>query len=428
MNHQILLVLITLLFSAHACRAVDLHVSPTGDDSESGSFEMPLRTILAAQQRVRELRTRGREATNVYLRGGTYYLDQTLRFDARDSGSKSAPVVYKAYQDEEVVISGGVRLKPAWESWNNGIVRTKVPAGLEFDQLFVNGERQILARFPNFDRKASPYNGASAEAFSNARASRWKDPSGGYIHAMHKHHWGGYHYRITGKDLKGKVLFEGGWQNNRQMGMHAKHRMVENIFEELDSPGEWFLDHAERYLFFMSPPTIDLSKARVEATRLRKLISFLGTREEPVRYVSFEGVIFRHATRTFMETREPLLRSDWTIYRGGAVVFENAEDCSVRDCEFDQLGGNGIFVNRYNRRIEITGCHLHHCGASGFCFVGHPDAVRSPRFEYGETFDYEEIDKEAGPRGSDFPAQCVVDDCLIHNMSSVEKQATGVQI
>ena len=87
MNQQILLVVITLLSSGHACRAVDLHVSPTGDDSDSGSIEMPLRTILAAQERVRELGTRGREATYVYLRGGTYYLDQTLRFDARDSGS-----------------------------------------------------------------------------------------------------------------------------------------------------------------------------------------------------------------------------------------------------------------------------------------------------------------------------------------------------
>lgn len=77
----------------------------------------------------------------------------------------------------------------------------------------------------------------AADAFSKQRASGWADPTGGFIHAMHRARWGGYHYRITGKDSDGAVTYEGGWQNNRQMGMHNDFRMVENIFEELDAPG-----------------------------------------------------------------------------------------------------------------------------------------------------------------------------------------------
>jgi len=42
--------------------------------------------------------------------------------------------------------------------------------------------------------------------------------------------------------------YEGGWQNNRQMGMHPKQRYVENIREELDAPGEWFLDAKSKIL------------------------------------------------------------------------------------------------------------------------------------------------------------------------------------
>ena len=129
-----------------------------------------------------------------------------------------------------------------------------------------------------------------------------------------------------------------------------------------------------------------------------------------------------------METREPLLRSDWTIYRGGAIVFQDSEDCGLQECEFDQLGGNCIFVNQYNRRIRILSCHLHHAGASGICFVGEPKSVRSPKFEYGQTNAYDEIDREKGPIGREYPADCIVDDCLIHDMSVIEKQATGVQI
>lgn len=55
---------------------------------------------------------------------------------------------------------------------------------------------------------------------------------------MHSAFWGGYHYRITGKKPDGEVEYEGGWQNNRQMGMHPKFRMVEYIFEDLDLPGD----------------------------------------------------------------------------------------------------------------------------------------------------------------------------------------------
>ena len=77
------------------------------------------------------------------------------------------------------------------------------PAGLEMDQLFVNGKRQSMARYPNYDEDARPYNGAAADAFSKERAAKWADPAGGYIHAMHRAHWGGYHYRITGKKADG---------------------------------------------------------------------------------------------------------------------------------------------------------------------------------------------------------------------------------
>ncbi len=59
-----------------------------------------------------------------------------------------------------------------------------------------------------------------------------------------------------------------------------------------------------------------------------------------------------------MENKEPLLRSDWTTYRGGAILFDGAEDCAIQDCTLDQVGGNGVFVNNYNRRIAVRGCHI----------------------------------------------------------------------
>jgi len=317
-----------------------------------------------------------------------------------------------------------------WVEGAGGVVKCQVSSvkGEQIDQLFLNGVRLPMARYPNFDPDKRPYNGFAADAFSRERAARWKDPAGGYIHAMHRAHWGGYHYRITGKDAKGDVTYEGGWQNNRQMGMHPEHRFVENIFEELDAPGEWFHDAKSGILHLVPPVGTDVSTSVVEVVRLRHLVEFNGTKERPVRFVTLKGLVFRHAARTFMDTKEPLLRSDWTIYRGGAVLFNGAEDCSVTDCEFDQLGGNAVFVSKYNRRIAVRRCHIHDTGASAVAFVGSPDAVRNPLFEYGQRQDYAVIDRTPGPKTDDFPADCMVEDCLIVKAGVVEKQATGVQI
>ena len=140
----------------------------------------------------------------MWLRGGIYYLPQKLVFRAEDSGSKVAPVVYQAYGQEQAVISGGVRLeKLDWQPYRDGIVQAKVPEDLQTEEIFVNGERQILARYPNYDPKAQYFDGFAPDAISPERVARWSDPTGGYFHAMHPALWGDFTWRITGKDPQG---------------------------------------------------------------------------------------------------------------------------------------------------------------------------------------------------------------------------------
>jgi hypothetical protein len=415
-----------VILTTTAGGAAEFYVSPTGDDADPGSLNRPFATVQRAQQAARQ-RPQG-EPVTVHLRDGTHYLAQTLVFTAEDSGVQRVPVVYAAYSQERPVISGGARLNLRWEPFRDGIVRAATPAGLMTDQLFVNGVRQPMARYPNFDPAVRHFNGYAADAFGSARAARWSDPRGGFIHAMHAHEWGDFHYLIAGKDPNNEVLYEGGWQNNRRMGMHNTYRMVENVFEELDAPGEWFHDAKAGVLYFYPPKELDLDKAVVEAVRLKHLVEFRGTRDKPVRFVSLQGLTFRHAARTFMENKEPLLRSDWTTYRGGAILFDGAEDCVIQDCTLDQLGGNGVFVNNYNRRITVRGCHIVGTGANGVAFVGDPNAVRNPLFEYNQRQHYRDIDKTPGPKNPDYPAGCLVEDCLIHETGRVEKQTAPVQI
>jgi hypothetical protein len=221
---------------------------------------------------------------------------------------------------------------------------------------------------------------------------------------------------------------EGGWQNNRPNKMHKEYRFVENIFEELDAPEEWWLDKEKRVLYYYPASNVRLSAAVIEVSRLKNSIELLGTADKPVHDIQFRQLDFAHNERTFMDTKEALLRSDWTIYRGGAILLSGTENCSISGCNFSGIGGNAIMVSGYNRNDTIAGCHIWNIGANAVCFVGDPRAVRSPSFGYENYIRYEHLDTIPGPLTNDYPRQCVVTDNLLHNVGEIEKQATGVEI
>lgn len=418
---------------APARAATVFYVSSEVRAGGAGTEKSPW-TLADAQQHVRALTKGSGSSIEVRLLPGVYELDAPLIFTSLDSHTHNAPVVWKAAKrqgGDRVVLSGGCSLgRLEWRLWRNDIWRAKVPDLVKlpeiFDQLFLNGERQVLARHPDYSAKATYLNGVAPDVDAPERVAGWKNPAGGYIHALHKGMWGGFHYHITGKNSDGMLALEGGWQNNRpEQGANLKMRYVEGVFEELDAPGEWFFDAAERMLYFHPPKGVDLTSDTVQlvAPRLESLVRFEGARN-----ISVEGVVFAHTTRTFMKSREPLLRSDWRIYRGGAVFFEHAENCAVRNCDFEAPGGNAVFVNNRNKHIVISGCLIREAGASGIVFAGNPLAARSALFHYGETQALEKIDRTPGPASDDFPQNCIVSDCLITRTGRVEKQSAGVTI
>ncbi|WP_316814679.1 right-handed parallel beta-helix repeat-containing protein [Pedobacter nyackensis] len=415
--------LVSLFFSTTGF-AKDLYVSAKGNDRNPGSKEKPFATLKKAQMAVRSLKG----AVVVYVRGGTYYLAEPIIFTAQDSRVKGSEVTYKAYPKEKVRISGAVQLPLRWESYRGGMVRAKVDRDVQFDQLFVDGHQQRMARYPNYNPEVRFFGGHAADAISPERVKSWAHPEGGFVHALHKHEWGGYQYLISGKDDQGVLKLEGGFQNNRQMGMHDKYRFVENVFEELDTVGEWYFNKGEKMLYYYPTKKDNLTKASIEVPQLKSLFEFRGTATHPVRNIRIEGIELSHTLRTFMETKEPLLRSDWAIYRGGAVVMEGAENCVIKDCFLNTVGGNGVFMSNYNRNNQVSGCHIAYAGASGVCFVGDPKAVRSPSFEYNEFVPLNQMDTVRGPKTNNYPANCTVENTLMYGLGQVEKQIAGVEI
>lgn len=427
MRSQLFLLFLFISGVLSAQPEMKIYISPTGNDNHPGTIEQPLLSLNKVWQKVKK--TAGKQTITIYFRQGTHYLTAPITITPETSGNAQHPIRFCSYPKEHAMLTPSALLTGLhWTPYKAGIMQARIEGNLAFDQLFVNGEQQVMARYPNRDVNTAIFHGYAADAIAPERIARWQNPAGGFVHAMHSREWGGYQYIIKSKDAKGELVLGGGFQNNRQMGMHPQYRMVENIFEELDAEGEWYFDKKSKTLYFYPPKDLNLQTAILEVPQWESIFIIKGEKGKPVRNIEIEGLELSQTVRTFMKTNEPLLRSDWKIYRGGAILFENAEDCSVTDCFIHDIGGNAIFFSNYNRNHTVQKNHITRIGASAVCFVGSPQAVRSPLFQYGESQPWDKMDLTAGPRTDDYPMSCRVDNNLIHSIGETEKQGAGIQI
>jgi hypothetical protein len=399
-------------------------VSVKGNDQNIGTKENPFASISRAQAEARNRKGN----VIIYIREGVYYLKEPIVFRPEDSRGEKEMLILKAYAGEKVVLSGGQPFALQWRDYKNGIKQASVNDNIQLDELFVNGILQHMARFPNYNLKAKFFNGASKEAISPEHIKKWKNPEGGYIHALHPREWGSYHFLIKGKNDDGNIILERRVEDssvvatNRTADLHRETLFAENIFEELDTVNEWYYNKNPKTLFYYPSAGTNLSTAKIVSPQLESLVQFKGSEEKPVRNISIEGIGFTQTLRTFMKTTERLSRGDWSIYRGGAVLMEGTENCTLKNCSFTNLGGNAVFFNNYNRNNEVSGCLFKNIGASAVCFSGDKKA------HYDWNVPLDKIDLHPGPKTNNYPAKALVYDNLMHDLGQFEKQVAGVHI
>jgi hypothetical protein len=402
----------------------DVYVSPAGNDAGDGSLVAPLATLAAARDRANQVKGNNTPVT-VYLRGGKYYMSAPVIFGPEHSGTQSAPVVYTAYQNEKPVLSGGIKVTSSWTVSSGQIMVAAIAQNLKVDQLFLNGKRQILARYPNYVENQI-LNGYDANCIGPARASKWSNctEGPGYFRALHPNMWGGESFIITGKDGGNTISDQPVYDNANWAAPHPTYRMVENIFEELDAPGEWYYSKSTGKLYFYPPAGANLGTDTVELASLDELVRIVGTSANPVRYLTFSGLTFTHTYRTlFSKPYERLLSGDWSIARAGTIFIQNAENITVQNCFFNQIGGNGVFMSGYNRSHIVYNNNFTDAGATCVAMCGLTSAVRCPGPWASSCSDL-----TPGPQSVDYPAFIKVDNNTMHNFGVFEKQTAGVNI
>ncbi|MBQ6007970.1 MAG: hypothetical protein IJL17_05490, partial [Kiritimatiellae bacterium] len=126
------------LFVFTACTAwcADVTVSPGGVTP----------SLAAAVEKVRALRAAGTipagRAAEVEILPGRYRMTEPVTFGPADGG-----IHFTGAPGGEAVFDGSVELPP-FTARADGIWEARVPAGLSFDQLWVNGRRATRARTP----------------------------------------------------------------------------------------------------------------------------------------------------------------------------------------------------------------------------------------------------------------------------------------
>jgi hypothetical protein len=424
----------------HGEAFVKIYISPTGSDANPGTIDQPFASVERAQQHARTLRKLTDCSIEIIFRGGTYYLQKTLTLLPEDSRTR-----YLAAEGEEVTLSGGRRLRPSWRPFHDGIWMCQV-GPLNFSELFINDERQVRARFPKYDA-ANPRgsgsgwitavhrDGQSPDEFyfdpKTFTAKRWARPQDTIVHAIAHHQWGSVHYRIRDIDWEHHRirLGQGGWQVNEifqgQSWINEHSRFfIENVWEELDQPGEWYLDREKGILYFMPPQEMDLSQADLVVSNLKQVIELKGTRDCLVQEVTLSGIRFAHTEPTYLDPYDAPSLGDWTIYRGGAVVLEGTERCRIEKCLFSDLGGNALFFNHYNHRAEVAGNTFTRLGDSAICLVGksHLQTDQTsccPSCGCPHPWGWSEP-------SSEIPCECLIRDNLIHDIGLIGKQVAGI--
>ena len=170
----------------------------------------------------------------------------------------------------------------------------------------------------------------------------------------------------------------GGFQGAR--GGAGSDWFISNVLEELDSPGEFYLDKHTKTLYFGSNATDGKSAPSaslvIEAVQQHTLMSVIGkSMKEPVTNLSIVGIGFRDTAPTFMEPHGVPSGGDWALERFGALFVERSSSLTVNGCKWTRASGNGISLNRFNLNATIEDSTFEWMGGSAIAAWGFTDEI-----------------------------------------------------
>ncbi|UVI29733.1 right-handed parallel beta-helix repeat-containing protein [Paenibacillus spongiae] len=389
----------------------ELYISATGRDDWSGRLpdpnsdgtDGPFATIAGARDSIRKLKQSAMLAgpVTVWLRGGHYYQSEPVVFTPEDS----APVTFAAYPGERPVVDGGVRITGWREETVGGIAMwvADVPGAAEgkryFRQLFVNGERRLRIRLPeqgfywmkDVPGTAIHNEGMTSDLFAGTDTfvcaqgdidGSWSNRNDVDVVAVH--YWIEERMPIASFDPSTGVV-----KSNRKSMFVLKDDVakryakyyVENVFEALTDPGQWYLDRTGGKVYYIPLPGEELDHTEFVAGSAYQLLKLAGNPDgkEYVEYLSFKGLTFAHTDwiqpqgggeRFDMPGIDFAAAPQAAFHIPGVIHMRGARYCSIEDCRVERIGWYGIELSEGCMSNRIVGNTIADMGAGGIKLDG----------------------------------------------------------
>ena len=346
----------------------EFYISLSGSDKNNGSINSPFASIEKARDVIRTDKLKSPETSYiVYLREGIYHISQTIEFDKRDLYKDDSPVIFRSYKNESVRISGGMnipsdRIGKVTDTTisNRFITRVKDNilqinyAGLNIDEgkilphgfgrpytktqmeLFGKENAYFLGRWPNkgytpiksvIDKGSRLCDGDSSNrggvfVYDATRVGRWKNSEEPWIAGFFCYGFADDAVAIKSIDPETKRIttsmptfygFSSGESFNAFYGF--------NILEDIDVPGEYFVDRKNKRIYFFPYDNEDFSELSLSIIE-EPLIAFDNSAN-----VYFEKIIFE-------------------CTRGMGAYIEGGSDIHFSSCTFRNIGTVAICLGQ----------------------------------------------------------------------------------
>jgi len=250
-----------------------------GSDINLGTISEPFLTLERARKAIRNINKDMAGDVIVYLRDGTYELAEPLVFQAHDSGQNGYSVIYMAYPGENPVVTGGQRIS-GWIPAGNGVFKANTH-GLQFRQLYVDGQPRIRARTPNegsFNRLHHWDASDRTIIVASSELQHLSDVSGVEM-VIHKE-WTQNNLRLASfylSDSEAHVIplepdRTKAFSSHDYLRKNGQSYYLENAYEFLDAEGEWYLRAASNEVFYKPRAGEDVSTIVAVAPKLVQLI------------------------------------------------------------------------------------------------------------------------------------------------------------
>ncbi|MEN6315714.1 MAG: right-handed parallel beta-helix repeat-containing protein [Clostridiaceae bacterium] len=434
-----------------------LYVSPSGDDTNSGSKRSPFKTLERARDAVRSLKdSRGlpEDGVIIYLRGGKYNVTGSFALTAEDSGESGKPVVYAAYEAEEVYFMGGVDLDPAgFGPVTDSDILNRLPAGsagnvLVYDlaahgitqygvipkngfgwprscvapELFVDDKTMNLARYPNdgyidvgnvIETGFIPrdYFSDMPNGDPNSKgyipSEQWMDKPGPVFQynderadkwASEPEGWifGYWVYDWADDNIKiGSIDTETNTINTINPSLYGcksgQRFYGYNLLCELDAPGEWYLDRMNGKLYIYPKESITTDTVIQLSTLKDTMVTMDNVSNVVVKGITFENTC------------------------GKGITMMDCVSCTIAGCTIRRTGMRGIDIGSgadedalsadyYNLNgghdNTIISCDIYETGMGGIFVAGGDRQKLTPgnnKVENCNLWDYSRIVRTLTP-------------------------------